>query len=81
MTLARLAEIVAAMRSPEGCACSAAEMSTAFLLLASIRDAERALRHAEEIVSTAVLNGEPIGNGIDVVRERVAALRALGVDP
>lgn len=36
MTLTRLREIVAAMRSEDGCACSPSEMSDAFLLLATL---------------------------------------------
>ena len=38
MTPERLREIVAAMRSPEGCACSPSEMSDAFLMLAEHND-------------------------------------------
>lgn len=76
MNAARLDAIIRAMRSPEGWAGSPSEMSDAFLLLADIRDAERALRVA---VDTWSLN--MTAQNRSACRDAEERLRDLGVSP
>jgi hypothetical protein len=78
MTPARLAEIVAEMRSPDGCACSPAEMSAAFLMLAErVERAEVEARNIAIVRDAALEEMARANRDAEKAKKIVAAERAL----